>query len=183
MPRRSRCRCAGKAILRSAQFLNFGERPAISRAFLVVSSCFPCPGPIAMSFAPGWAQGDKPLRVILPVSAGSGVDTITPCHRAATHERSGRASGGDREPPWRRRHHRRIRTGQGAARRLHHWHGVQQPRHQVFLAADLRPPTILVKLKLSVRRDNIFGLFADCGPAVARRTLVEAPFAVLRPSS
>lgn len=31
---------------------------------------------VAMTALPAWAQSDKPLRIILPVGAGSGVDTI-----------------------------------------------------------------------------------------------------------
>jgi len=35
-------------------------------------------GAVAMASLPAaWAQSDKPVRIILPVSAGSGVDTIT----------------------------------------------------------------------------------------------------------
>ena len=55
---------------------------------------------------PRLAAADKPLRVILPVGAGSGVDTIMRAAAPSLDQGARRPAGGDREPARRRRHHR-----------------------------------------------------------------------------
>ena len=104
----------------------------------------------ALSTAMPGRRRPTPLRVILPVGAGSGVDTIMRA-AAGADEGARRPAGRHREPARRRRHHRDQALVKARARRQDDRHRLEQPRDQserlqedaVRLLNDITPITVV----------------------------------------
>ena len=98
------------------------RRIAVLAALAAVAGVF--------AFACANAADRPPLRVLLPVSAGSGVDTIVRAAAPALGKALGDQSVIIENLSGRRRHHRHAGIGQGRARRQHDRGRVEQPRRQ-----------------------------------------------------
>ena len=100
------------------------------------------PGRLAAPVCPALAQAqsDKPVRFILPVSAGSGVDTITRAASSRARQGAGPAAWWWTTSPapaawW------ACRPGEGGARRANAGRGVEQPRDLPAACSSRCPST------------------------------------------